>query len=290
MPFITTPEHEAIFSAVRSSRSNLLIEAVAGSGKTTTLLELIKVLPIDPDSLVSPATTFLAFNKDIAETLKARVPRHVACSTFHSLGFRALRRVCPKIQVENLKVPKLLWSRLGREHPDFESCKKLVSLLKTQPPKADGRGTEIAQDLCDLYDISFQESSSIGVAVNTLAKSIEDTKTCDFDDMLFLPILLDAEFDQQDYVLVDESQDTNEIQLEILERLQKPWVSNQPDEQYSPTRFFFVGDRRQAIYGFRGASTDSLSRIARRFQTSAFPLSVTYRCPKAVVREVQKYL
>lgn len=278
MPFQTTPEHEAIFSEVRHGKSNILIEAVAGGGKTTALLELLKCLPVDPTALLPPATTFLAFNKDIAETLKVRVPRHVSCSTFHSLGFRALRRRLPKIQTEFQKVPKLLYSRLGKDHDDFDACRKLVSLLKCQPPKAALACTD-AQDLCDLYDIQFSEPRSLGIAVEVFSKSISDLSSCDFDDMLFLPVLLDAEFDMQDYVLCDEAQDTNDIQLEILSRLGRP-----------SSRYFFVGDRRQAIYGFRGASTDSLSRISQRFHTKPFPLSVTYRCPKAVVAEVRKYL
>lgn len=279
MPFQTTPEHEAIFSEVRNGRGNILIEAVAGGGKTTALLELLKALPVSPDSILPPATCFLAFNKDIAEALRPRVPRHVSCSTFHSLGFKALRRSLPKIQTDFQKVPKLLYARLGKDHEDFDSCRKLVSLLKSRPPEAANVYSDVARDLCETYDLSFAEHGSFGIAVDVFAKSIADRETCDFDDMLFFPVLLSSEFDSQDYVLCDESQDTNEIQLEILSCLGGP-----------STRYFFVGDRRQAIYGFRGASTDSLSRISQRFQTLPFPLSVTYRCPKAVVAEVRKFL
>lgn len=278
--FLPTPEHEAIFSAVRSTRCNVLIEAVAGAGKTTTLLELLRVLPIDPESILPPATCFLAFNKEIAETLKARVPRHVSCSTFHSLGFRALRRKLPKIETDFQKVPKLLYARLGREHDDFDSCKKLVSLLKSSwptPQVADLH--EAALELVSSYDLLFQETRSVSVAVDTFSKSISNFSSCDFDDMLFLPVLLDAPFDQQDYILGDEMQDSNDIQLEILFRL-----------GHAASRYFFVGDHQQAIYGFRGASADALTRVRERFSTKPFPLSVTYRCSKAVVEEVQHFL
>lgn len=50
-------------------------------------------------------------------------------------------------------------------------------------------------------------------------------------------------------------------------------------------RIIFVGDERQAIYGFAGADADSVARIKSEFNCTVMPLSVTYRCPKAIVAE-----
>jgi superfamily I DNA/RNA helicase len=97
--------------------------------------------------------------------------------------------------------------------------------------------------------------------------------------MLYMPVMLGVSFDHYNYIFVDEAQDTNDIQLDILDRLRAP-----------KSRFVAVGDPHQAIYGFRGANADSMSRIARRFSCDTYPLSVSYRCPKAVVREAQKFL
>jgi superfamily I DNA/RNA helicase len=55
------------------------------------------------------------------------------------------------------------------------------------------------------------------------------------------------------------------------------------------SRFVAVGDPHQAIYGFRGANSDALDKIVARFACRTLPLSVSYRCSKAVVAEAQKF-
>lgn len=318
MPFQITPQHEAIFSAFDRGETNIIIESVAGSGKSSTCEQLMRRIPErrDPLDLLCVSGVYLAFNKTTAEEFKSRVPRHLQSSTFHSLGFRALKNVLPErgrsTRVEGRKVSKLVWDS-GCPQADVIPICRLVGLLKSVPPSgAEGHdGTSVAAAaLAELHEISFSdESAAFRIATSVLTKSDADLKTIDFDDMLRLPVLLDAPFDTQDYVFVDEAQDTNEIQLEILTRLAKlpkqitdsffsdnrPFLVHlkehlTPAHPNSPTRFVFVGDPWQAIYGFRGANTDSMSRIAARFSCKSFPLSVSYRCPKAVVREAQKYM
>jgi superfamily I DNA/RNA helicase len=97
--------------------------------------------------------------------------------------------------------------------------------------------------------------------------------------MLYMPVMYGIAFNHYNYIFVDEAQDTNDIQLEILSRLCAPRC-----------RIVAVGDPHQAIYGFRGANADSMTRITERFSCKTFPLSVSYRCPKAVVKEAQRYL
>jgi len=239
--FIPTPQHEAIFAATRSGDTNIIISAVAGSGKTTTLIELLKVLPVsDPASLTPAAVLFLAFNKSIAEELQRRVPRHVQCSTFHSLGFRALKRVLPQngrnVKVDGRKVSRLVWDAIGSTSPDANAVIKLVSLLKSQAPKGHTAAAEdFVLSLADLYDVTLEErEEGVRLALKVLEQSNANLEMVDFDDMLYLPVLLNAPFDKQDWILVDESQDTNEIQLEILSRL-----------HHSATRSVFVGDPNQ---------------------------------------------
>lgn len=282
-----------IFTELNPWTKNLCISAVAGSGKTTTIVEGLKVLPKTvPGGFLPPKTTFLAFNKAIAETLQQRVPRHVACSTFHSLGFRALKdsgQATRDTKVDGRKCAKLVFDRVGRDCPDVAAIIKLVSLCKSRWPAA--QSSRDVEDLLDLHELSFDDPrEAISTVLRVLEKSNSDLRTIDFDDMLWLPVLLGCRFSTQDYIFVDEAQDTNDIQLEILDRLQHPWVSNQPDEQYSKTRLCFVGDPWQAIYGFRGANADSMSRITTRFSCKTLPLDVSYRCPKLIVQEAQRWM
>jgi DNA helicase-2/ATP-dependent DNA helicase PcrA len=111
-----------------------------------------------------------------------------------------------------------------------------------------------------------------------LTQSNATLNVVDFDDMLYLPILLDTRFQTFDYVMVDESQDTNAVQRAILHKL----VAN-------GGRLIAVGDASQAIYGFRGADSDALDLIASEFSAARLPLSVSYRCPRSVVAIAQQY-
>lgn len=297
--FTPSPQQAAFFDALASGHDNIILSACAGSGKTTTIIEGLKTLPVrDATSFMPPATTFLAFNKSIAETLKARCPRHVACSTFHSLGMRALKgsgfssesEMRRSDYVNSRKVSKLLYNSLG-DSPDIKDAIRLASIARSTPIQPSDISDDYLHELSLRQDLLFDDPKEVfRFVAKAIRDSVNDTSCIDFDDMLYLPVILGAKFEQQDYVFVDEAQDTNDIQLEILTRLAKPWKSNHPDEQISPTRFVFVGDACQAIYSFRGANADSMTRITQRFNCVEMPLSVSFRCPKKIVEEARKFL
>lgn len=308
MTFQPSPQQSDIFSAIEHADENLIVEAVAGSGKTTTIVEGTKRIPRGT-ALLAPSIVFLAFNKSIADTLQTRLPRGVQSSTFHSLGFRALKNssIVPRdVKVDARKCAKLVWNAMG-DTEDTRAVIQLVSLAKSRwsdnifDSTAYYERPQFWQDIVRHHDVILDDSSrAYAVAQKVLEKSNETLDVIDFDDMLYLPVLHNAHFSFQDWIFVDEAQDTNDIQLEILERLQKPkvpiggsWLhENQMtvQEGKSPTRLCAVGDPHQAIYGFRGANSDSMSRIASRFSCKTYPLSVSYRCSKAVVKEAQRYL
>ncbi len=101
----------------------------------------------------------------------------------------------------------------------------------------------------------------------------------DYDDMIYMPLVLGLRPFQSDWVVIDEAQDTNPTRRLLAQRMLRPGG-----------RLVAVGDRGQAIYGFTGTDNDSLEQIAHQFGCVRLPLTVTYRCPKAVVREAQKYV
>src|SRR5690606_18120963 len=90
---------------------------------------------------------------------------------------------------------------------------------------------------------------------------------------------LDLRVREFDNVLVDEAQDLNVAQRILIRRMLK-----------EGGRLIAVGDPRQAIYGFRGADSDSFRLIGEEFNATDLPLTVTFRCPKAVVAQAQRYV
>ena len=276
---------QAIYDAVTSSSSNLVIEAVAGSGKTTTIVRAVELLPETTTAL------FLAFNKSIATELKGRMPANAEASTFHSLAFRALvKRV--KFQTDDRKVWGLLRTAcdLGfctpKEYDDYGVG--VVSLVAKA--KHTGVGVLI-DDTLDAwsamiahYGISFDsddEPFAIWLARIVLAANNHPVNhsVLDFDDYLYYLVLFKVALPTYDVVFVDEAQDTNAIQREILRRLVG-----------KAGRLIAVGDTHQAIYGFRGASHDAMALITAEFHAQTLPLSVSYRCSRAVVESVQQYV
>lgn len=293
--FEPSSEQAAFFAALAHTSDNLLLSACAGSGKTTTIVEGLKTLPVrNAQTFMPPATTFLAFNKSIAETLKVRCPSHVSCATFHSLGLRALKAsglIDSKTKVEGRKVSKLLYNYLG-DSSDVKDAIRLASIARSTITRPEDM-EDILPSLTRAYNFQFDsEREAFRAVARAIQTASADLSQIDFDEMLYLPVILGAKFEPQDYVFVDEAQDTNDIQLAILERLGrdlKPPIFG-PESFPPPTRYVFVGDPHQAIYAFRGANADSMSRIATRFSCVSLPLSVSFRCPQLVVAEAQKYL
>ena len=102
--FQPSPYQQNVFNFIANGYGNAVIEAVAGSGKTTTIIQALNLLPQNASVL------FLAFNKSVVTELKTKVPRHVEVSTYHSVGFRAFRYVLRgrRINVDNNKVNNIL--------------------------------------------------------------------------------------------------------------------------------------------------------------------------------------
>ena len=259
----------AIFNAIQATTDNLAIEAVAGSGKTTTICTAVKYLPQNEH------TVLLAFNKAIAEELRSR---DLPASTFHALCFGALRKLLPKnVKVSAYKVNDILKTIISEDlADDYRDVSRLVSLAKNAMLTNASSKSEWL-DLCGDFTLDFPDvSTAIGFAQRALRNSNEVTSIIDFDDMLYFAVTRNLTFPQYDNILVDEAQDLNAIQRVILARL-----------GHDKTRYIFVGDRHQAIYGFRGAGSESFSALVRDFNCTQLPLSVSYRCAQDIVAEAQ---
>lgn len=269
-----SPYQQAIFEEIENDEGgHLVVEALAGSGKTSTIVEALSHT-YDGDRVL-----MVAFNKSIAEELKTRVPPGVEVSTLHSFGLKAITRAHGRRKINGYTVADELRKRdryMGREARN--AIVKLVGLAK-------GCLLESVEDLdslADAYGIDvprgYDRFKLISTAARLVSRARESTDgPIDFDDMIFLPVAQDLALPTFDFVFVDETQDLNRAQLEIVVRAAG-----------DKGRIVAVGDRRQAIYGFRGADSQAIPRMIDRLGAKVLPLSITYRCPQKVVREAQR--
>lgn len=273
---------ERIFEALQTpSFGNICVKAVAGSGKTTTIAEGIKRLA--PDLPI----TAIAFNRTIAEELKARLPSYIKVTTFHALGLAALSRsLVIRPQVEQYKVRRTaqkLISQNDHEHYLTYVC-KLVSLAKSFgvihfAPNVPETYQALAEHF-SLIPNSIKASEPIAwqYCIKVLEASNRNIEEIDYDDMLYLTLLRGVRLPHPSWIFVDEAQDLNAVQHALLARMLSPQA-----------RFCAVGDPQQAIYGFRGAQTNSMQLLAETFKASWLDLDVSYRCSKAVVAAAQEF-
>lgn len=284
-----SPYQLEIFEWIKNSRDSLIIEAVAGSGKTTTIVEAISHVPLEQ------SVAFLAFNKSIAEELKRRVTQpNARCMTLHSVGLVAWKEYLDGWDSQSLAVDgkkirnivdemELPYGEWTRDMSKLVGIAKGSGIVPRGAQHADGALVEdsedVWEDLMDFYGIDPDEVD-LDLVREVLTRSIAQAKqTVDFDDMLYMPVIAGAKFQQTDVVFLDEAQDVNGIQTEIVARMLGP-----------ESRVVAVGDPHQAIYGFRGALADSMQQIGKRFHCTALPLSVSYRCPKLVVDKARQWV
>lgn len=285
---VWSQQQQACFDWVQMGQGSVVVEAVAGAGKTTTLVEMVRRM--------RGSVNLLAFNAKMGKELKTRTAdlRNVHAGTFHSFGLRALSRVLGKFEVEEKKSLRIVQEMLeDTDEDEIEGLKpavvQLVGLAKQMGFLVRGMVESPTarhwEGLVEKHDIMerLPEDVTIGqvtrLSAQVLRASCEDLRTIDFDDMVYLPLLRQLRFYPADWVLIDEAQDTNPTRREFARRM------------LSPTgRLVAVGDPRQAIFGFTGADHDSLDRIRETFSAGTLRLSVTYRCPKTVVRLAREHV
>lgn len=259
------------------SAGNAVVEAVAGSGKSTTIVEGMNRIPAGKTAI------FLAFNKAIAEELKAR---GVNARTFHSLTYAPVTKARNARTIDANKLRLICDAKLSGEDAFLYGgfITRMVGLGRQAGISCLIADTDQAWlDLVIHHDLELDnENAELGRALELcsqlLSWSNADSRV-DFDDLLYLAVKDGLSLAKFDYVFVDEAQDTNAIQRAILRKIIKP-----------TSRIIAVGDPAQAIYGFRGADSDSLNLIAAEFECEKLPLTVSYRCPTSVVEYARQWV
>ncbi len=260
-------EQTEIFKNIETEQGALVVEARAGTGKTTTGVEACNLV----DSNLN--TVFVAFNKSIAEELKWKVASNVRAMTSHSMGYRSLMFSHKGIEVDTNKCRTIYRQR--NFNPNLEgSVLSLVSLGKT----TDSMYPDFNQ-LMDRYDINAEADylqTILQYSSEVLDQSLDDMHTIDLDDMVYLPAIGRSRLYPVDYLFIDEAQDMNAAQLAMFKRALK-----------FDGRLIAIGDRNQSIYGFRGADAEAIPRIIDEFDAKRLPLSTCYRCAKKIIELAQ---
>jgi len=273
-----TNEQKEIFDCITETNHHIIVNAGAGTGKTTTIVESASMLE------AGTKAAFLAFNKSIATELATRLPEGVDAKTFHAFGFAAIRSAGIKTKVNNYKLNNVIKDLLGADYY-FVPLKKLVSLVKGS--LIEGTDIKAINSLIDEYNINFESQREEDIAIQSIPAILTLCKTqthiIDFDDMIWLPLVNNYPFPKYDVLFVDEAQDFNEGQREMISRC------------VNGGRCIIVGDKNQAIYGFRGADSNSINLFRERLvkgdrEISEFPLSISWRCPLSVVTEANRYV
>lgn len=277
-----TDEQLDILAAASISRDNIMIEALAGTGKTSTLEALVGHLPRQP-------ILYLTFNKKNANEATDRMPSTTTVRTFNSIGHRVWGATLSKnLRLEPKKTQnilreiiaeapkttqKALWDcfyevgqavSLGKSLgylPEgcYPGIKPLVtqgifhSLLEEEPD-------DLASDLIDAVFIRSIKQAYEGLV--------------DYNDQVYMPALFKATFPQFPIILVDEYQDLSPCNHALLSKLVRG-------------RIIGVGDPNQNIYGFRGAKAEGMSSAIATYSMHTFPLSTSFRCPSAIVNHVK---
>jgi superfamily I DNA/RNA helicase len=279
--FAPTAEQELIIEAACTTKDNILINALAGAAKTTTLELICKALPIQP--ILS-----LAFNKRIAVEMTKRLPGHVACHTLNAIGHRVWMQSIPKRLVLETKksynilkgmVDALPRAEKSEVYESFSDILKLVGAAKLAGYIPDGVSSgKPLTTAVEFWETVDEDLAEIGkdLVDRVLRESITQSYSglIDFDDQIYMSTLFGGTFPRYGLVLVDEAQDLSALNHAMLEKL----VVN---------RLIAVGDPFQSIYAFRGAMTTSMATLQQRFNMRPMGLSISFRCPRAIVERAR---
>jgi superfamily I DNA/RNA helicase len=306
--FTPSKYQKDIFKFILEDNKNGLISAVAGSGKTTTLIKALEIIPEGKSVL------FMAFNKSISDEISKRVPKNkfIDVKTVHSYGNSLLSSYI-ETEIEPDKY-RLVYKNVINflSGKDFDSIKKYnfdqehisyIEFIRNFTNGKDLYDTNFRNNVNKLVNLSrlhFIDFDTFSIGISELKmianqNSIEsndyecevswyisklgmyDNKIIDYTDMVFLPNLFKFDVPKYDFVFIDECQDLNTCQRLLMLQAVKPETG----------RFIAVGDPKQSIYSFAGADSESYKKLRQLPNTKELPLSVTYRCGKEIINQVK---
>lgn len=269
--------------AVRHVDGPLLVLSGAGTGKTTVIahrtVNLIKNAGIDSSNIL-----LLTFTNKVAMEMKARVQAIAnqkvlsTISTFHSFAKKVIDEYWYHIDTNSeinwLHANAVYWTLKNKvEFPaksyrHFKNDDYIAEVIRNI------QSIKMHLNTLEDYDDDFKE---IYRNYNLILKS---EGKIDYDDaLLFLNKLLDDEkirnelSEKYKYIIVDEYQDSNEIQNEILEKLSRKYRN-----------LCVVGDENQSIYAFNGGNVKFILGFQEKYNSKVINITKNYRCTKKILK------
>lgn len=276
-----TPEQANILEAVRGSKSNIMIRARAGCGKTSTL-ELI-------DSFGTVPYLLICFNKTIATEASRRMRPATTVRTFNSIGHRIWADFRgKKLKLAPQKILEIYRGivddadRSERKHlwSFYDNVKGAVDMARSLG-YIPGVHAKANKSICSFMDVERKLDETITSEIHGLVDRIltecirlSYDGTIDFNDQVYMPALFGGLFPTFPVVLIDEYQDLSPVNRALAAKLCKH------------SRQIGVGDEAQAIYEFRGADADAMPKAIEEFGMEVLPLSTSFRCPENITANV----
>lgn len=278
-----TDEQAAILDLARLTDNNLVLNAFAGCGKTTTLEMVTNVVKQKP-------ILYLVFNKKNAEEAETRMPPSTTVRTFNGMGHRVWTKVVgsslgkPETKKSQIILRELINGEPKAAQPEiWESFWEIiagVALAKAIGYIPEGKFPN-ANRLIDQqsFHLRLEERPSdltSDFIDSVLLESIRQSYKgyIDYNDQIYMPALFEGSFPKFPLVLVDETQDLNPTNHAMVDKLVRG-------------RVMAVGDPFQSIYGFRGAVQGGMGTLAEKFKMQGADLSVSFRCPRAIVENAR---
>lgn len=287
--------NEAQRAAVEYIDGPSLVIAGAGSGKTRVLTYKIAFLlsqGMKPWSIMA-----LTFTNKAAREMKERIGKlvgndlaqHLYMGTFHSIFSRILRAEAEHIGFNNnftiydesdsRSLIKAIVKEMGLDDKKYKpaAVHAKISMAKNNLMSA----AAYESDAAIFEQNKRAQMPEVGKIFVAYVQRCKQANAMDFDDLLTLTYQLFREHEdirhkyaaRFDYVLVDEYQDTNHVQMSIVMQLCQ-----------EKQRVCAVGDDSQSIYSFRGANIDNILNYQRQFQgTRLFKLEQNYRSTQTIV-------
>ena len=287
--------NEAQRAAVEYIDGPSLVIAGAGSGKTRVLTYKIAYLlsqGMKPWSIMA-----LTFTNKAAREMKERIGKlvgndlaqHLYMGTFHSIFSRILRAEAEHIGFNNnftiydesdsRSLIKAIVKEMGLDDKKYKpaAVHAKISMAKNNLMSA----VAYESDAAIFEQNKRAQMPEVGKIFVAYVQRCKQANAMDFDDLLMLTYQLFREHEdirhkyaaRFDYVLVDEYQDTNHVQMSIVMQLCQ-----------EKQRVCAVGDDSQSIYSFRGANIDNILNYQRQFQgTRLFKLEQNYRSTQTIV-------
>lgn len=281
-----TDEQSAIFAHAHDS-TNLMVCALAGTGKTSTIEEFVRRVP-----QTQRPNLYLVFNTKNAAEARQKMPSTTTVKTFNGIGHQCWFAGGRTPRVDAKKIQTIYRDMINEISPTDRGTRsimwaiydqvisgvgfaKSVGYIPSNLPKSDhsllsrnsflGLLDERPDDLvADLIDAA-------------LRKSITESYRgwVDYNDQCYMPALFGGVYPKFPLTVVDEYQDANPVNLTLLSKL------------VGTRRLVGVGDPNQSIYAFRGASTVGMTEAITTYSMTSLSLSISFRCPSAIVNHVR---